>query len=327
MNLSWVDAAYMTLITLTTVGYTEVTPAGVDRLTPEARVFTMAILLAGMGILLYVFSSATAFIVEGELSDIFRRRNMEKKIAELEGHTIVCGIGHIGRYVIEELIKTLRPFVVVDNNKEEIDRYRELLGEFLYVLGDASEDVVLQQAGIMRASGLVTTFGDDKMNLFVTLSARNLNPRVRIVARAVDPQSVEKLKRTGADSVVSTNLIGGMRMISELVRPAVVGFLDIMLRDQRKTLRVEEAKIGEGSELVGMTLGEAAIQERTTMAVVAIRDGQTKEYVYLPAADTILKAGDDLIVMGDVSRLSDLKKLARTPHIGLESEGVAPGRD
>lgn len=315
MGSSWVDAAYMTLISLTTVGYGEISPPPESSPTLLAvwRIFTMFVLVTGMGVLLYVFSTATAFIVEGELSDLLKKRKMEHEISKLSSHTIVCGIGTIGKPIVGELINTLRPLVVIDNDEEEINEVQKSVGEFLYVLGDASHDTVLEQAGIERASGLVATFADDKMNLFVTLSARNLNPNARIVARAVDPHTVEKLKRSGANAVVSTNFIGGMRMVSELIRPSVVGFLDIMLREKKQTLRVEEAKIGKGSELVGMTLDDAEIQERTTLAVVAIRDANTQEYKYSPTADTILKIGDDLIVLGDVAKLGELKKLAKTP--------------
>jgi voltage-gated potassium channel len=238
---------------------------------------------------------------------------MEKKIAQMEGHTIVCGIGKIGRYIIDELVKTLRPFVVIDNDKEAIEHHQELLGEFLYVLGDASEDNVLVEAGIERASGVMTTFGDDKMNLFVTLSARNLNPKARIVARAVDLPTVGKLRRSGADSVVSTNLIGGMRIVSELVRPAVTGFLDIMLREKSKTLRVEEALIGEGSELGDKRIDEANIQERTGLAVVAVKHGHNGEFTYSPKGEFKMTVGDVLIVLGDVENLPGLRKIACSP--------------
>ncbi len=305
LGLEWVDALYMTVITLTTVGFGEV---GHD-FTPSMRLFTIGILLVGMGLLMYGVTTATAFIVEGELTDLLKRRKMEKKIAELEGHTIVCGLGSMGRYIIEELQKTLRPFVVIDNSRDNLDHALETYGEFLHVHGDASDDAVLEQAGLAKASGVVTTFGDDKMNLFVTLSARNLNPEARIVARAVDSHSAEKLKRSGANSVVSTNLIGGLRLVSELVRPAVTGFLDIMLHQKEKTLRVEEAVLADPSELVGITLADADIQEKTTLAVVALRDGGTGEYIYSPKPDTVLKAGDVLIVMGDVNYLPQLRAL------------------
>jgi voltage-gated potassium channel len=273
----------------------------------------MIILITGMGVLLYGVTTATAFIVEGELSDLLKRRKMDKKIAAMEGHTIVCGIGKIGRYIIDELRKTLRPFVVIDNDKEALDHHQELLGEFLYVQGDASEDNILVEAGIERAAGVVTTFGDDKMNLFVTLSARNLNPKARIVARAVDLATVGKLERSGASSVVSTNLIGGMRLVSELVRPAVTGFLDIMLREKSKTLRVEEAPIGEGSELGGKKIEEANIQERTGLAVVAVKHGHNGEFTYSPKGDFQMSVGDVLIVLGDVANLPGLRKIACSP--------------
>ncbi|MHC5037583.1 MAG: potassium channel family protein [Planctomycetota bacterium] len=314
MGLSWVDAAYMTLITLTTVGYGEMTAGDEPGLPPWGRVFTMFLLVSGMGVLLYGISTATAFIVEGELSDILKRRKMEKKIAELSGHTIVCGIGNLGRYIIDELVKTNRPFVVIDNDQEIIDHHRELTTEFLYVLGDASEDTVLRQAGIETASGIVTAFGDDKMNLFVTLTARNLNPKARIVARAVVPQSVQKLTRSGADAAVSTNLIGGLRMISELVRPTVTGFLDIMLREKSKVIRFEEVIIGGGSELGGQTIGRANIQERTGLAVVAVRHGDRDDYTYSPKGDFKLNIGDTLIILGDVANLPTLGKICASPQ-------------
>jgi voltage-gated potassium channel len=309
MGLTWVDSVYMTLITLTTVGYGEILPEGATALSPGGRVFTMFILITGMGILLYGISTATAFIVEGELGDILERRKMEKKIADLSGHTIVCGIGNIGRYIIDELVKTNRPFVVIDNDQEVIDHLQELTTKFLYVLGDASEDTVLRQAGIERASGVVTAFGDDKMNLFVTLTARNLNAKARIVARAVVPQSVQKLTHSGADQAVSTNLIGGLRMVSELVRPTVTGFLDVMLREKSKVIRFEETVVGEGSELGGKRIQEANIQERTGLAVVAVRHAGDEDFTYSPKGDFKMSIGDTLVVLGDVGNLPALGKI------------------
>ena len=296
------DALYMTVITLSTVGFGEVV-----ELNPVGRAFTILLILGGMGTLLYGVSSLTAFIVEGELKDILRRRKMEKRIAALRNHYVVCGVEGAGRYVVQELKRTGHDFVVVDEDAKRIDALQGE-GELLWVEGDPTDDDVLRRAGLENASGLVTTLDNDKDNLYVVLSARGMNPGLRIVSLAVQEDCLGKLRRAGANEVVSPNSIGGLRIASVLIRPAVVTFLDKMLRFRDVTLRIEEVNIPEGSKAVGKTLAEINVGQAANAVLLAIRHKKTGEYEYNPSLDHQVEAGDVLIVLGEVDRVARLEK-------------------
>jgi voltage-gated potassium channel len=305
LEWSWLDCVYMTVITVSTVGYGEILP--IQHL-PEARIFTIAIILFGMGMLVYFASAVVALVVEFDVREVIQRRKRLKAIQELQGHVIVCGIGTTGIHVVEELRSIGTPFVVVESDRERIMHVQTHLGtEFLFVVGDATDDDVLEEAGIARAQGVVSALSNDKDNLFVTITARQLNPKARIVSRAKESSSSNKLKRAGADAVVSPNLIGGMRMASEMVRPMVVQFLDVMLRDTEKTLRIEEATVPEYSMVDGKRLMDTQIRKITELLVVAVRspDGV---YKYAPGPDFVLRAGATLIVLGDSKDVVKLRK-------------------
>jgi voltage-gated potassium channel len=298
---SFLDSLYMTVITLATIGYGETNP-----LTTQGRVFTIALILSGLGIMGYGLGITATFIVEGELRRLLRRRSMQKKIEKLTNHFIICGAGETGHYVVQEFIKTKTPFVVIENNLEKIKEMRET-ADICYVTGDATKDATLKEAGIERARGLISALHNDKDNLFVVLTARALNSRLRIVSRVIEAESEHKLKAAGADEVVSPNFIGGMRMASVMIRPAVVSFLDIMLRQQNMTLRLEEVLINDGSWLIGHKLVDTKIDYHTGLIVIAIKRGE--DYVYNPPPDTKVERGDNLIVMGDVDQVRKLKDL------------------
>lgn len=304
-EVTLLDAIYMAVITVATVGYGEVVDTSSN---PSLRVFNMFVILFGIGIMLYVFSASTAFIVEGELKDIFRRRKMLKQIRDLRDHFIVCGAGETGQYVVQELLKTKNRFVVIDRNEEHLEKVQNL-GEFPVLKGDAADEEVLETAGLARARGLVTVLPEDKDNLMVTVTARQKNPTVRIVARCADARMADRLVRAGANSAVSPNMIGGLRLASELIRPHVVGFLDLMLRYQEKTIRVEEITVPEESPWVGKTIHETGIHRNLELLALALRkpDGVMK---YNPQSDTVLASGDVLLVMGDVERIWKAREAA-----------------
>ncbi|MBZ5542127.1 MAG: potassium channel protein [Acidobacteriia bacterium] len=305
-HISLLDAIYMAVITFATIGYGEVVDTSVN---PALRIFNMVMILFGIGTMLYVFSISTAFVVEGELKDIFRRRKMLKQIRDMQDHFIICGASETAYHVVQELLKTGHPFVVIDHDAERLARIQHL-GEFPVLQGEAADEEVLEQAGIARAHGLAIVLPDDKDNLMVTVTARQMSPTVRIIARCTDARMGEKMVRAGASSAVSPNMIGGMRMASELIRPHVVGFLDLMLREKSKTLRVEEIAVGESSSWAGKTLHESEIHRRFELLALAVRDprGETR---YNPQGDTVLKAGDVLIVMGDVSNVRKAREEAK----------------
>lgn len=288
------DCFYMTIITLSTVGYGEV----IDLVHhPGGRVFTVFLIITGMGALLYLVSTVTAFVVEGELLNIFWRRKMDKMISKMQGHYIVCGVGRVGYHIIQELNETKRDAVALDMEMNHIENIRQSFPDIPALLGDGLDDDLLREAGIERAAGMMVSTGHDKDNMVITMSARQLNPSLRIVARCNDMRNMEKLRKAGADSVVSSNFIGALRMASEMVRPTVVSFLDVMLRDKEKNLRVEEVPLKEGAKVVGKTISGSGIKTSTNILLLAVKK-ENGDWEYNPKDDFLLQAGMELIIMG-----------------------------
>jgi len=306
---------YMTAITITTVGYKDVLEVGDQPLTAG---FTIILLFLGLGVLLYTVSAATAFVVEGDLTEALRRRKMEKRIAGMSGHYVICGAGQTGLRATLELVTTGREVAVIEQDPDRIARLGKYLPEVPCLKADASEDEVLLASGVRRAAGLISALGEDKDNLFVALSARRLAPHLRIVARAVEERTVPKLKAAGADEVVSPNQIGGLRMASLLVRPGTVGFLDTMLRGPDAAVRFEDITISAESDLVGKTLAEARLTGEAAVLVVAVRQAAEKTFRYGAPASTRLDPGTCLVILG---RSEDVKRLRQRHSL------VPPGRE
>jgi voltage-gated potassium channel len=303
---SWFDCLYMTIITLSTVGFAE-TLEGMNEM-PEARGVTISLIVLGSGTLLYFISSLTALIVEGDLQGILRRRGMQRAIEKLNKHVIVCGIGTTGRHIATELGAVGVPFVVIDSNRERLDELSEEFDDgLLYVIGDATDDHVLELAGIERARGVISALNDDKANLFVTISARALNPTARIVAKSIEPSTEAKLRRAGADSVVAPNYIGGVRLFSEMVSPKAAAFLDRIVQfGSGISVGLEAIDVPAESPLVGQRLAETDIREAGALVVAVHRaDG---DYVYNPGSEHLLKAGDSLIVLADSEDIAALRR-------------------
>jgi len=309
---SWGDCFYMTVITLSTVGYGETLP-GFETVY-FARAWTVGLILLGSGTLVYFVSTFTALIVEGDLGGALRRNRMRKRVEGMKNHVIVCGVGTTGIHVVAELIATETPFVAIDTDLHRLERLQEEHGEkrMHWVVGDATDDEVLRDAGIETCRGVVSALHDDKDNLFVTVTARALNPRTRIVAKAIEPSAVEKMRRAGADCVVSTNYIGGMRLVSEMIRPQVTEFLDQMLRDRAQNLRIEEVTVPADSPLIGLQLRESAIRKESDVLVIAVREAGG-EIVHNPPPSIVISQGMTLIV------------LARTKDVIRLREGVTSG--
>jgi voltage-gated potassium channel len=301
------DCVYMTIITLSTVGFGELSRMSE---VPGARVLTVALIVSGVGALAYVQGNLTALLVEGVIGQALRRNRMRKQIAALSGHIVVAGAGATGKHVIEELIATQTPFVVIDRNEQHLQRLSEELleGRMLHVHGDATEDHILVAAGVKTARGVVAALTHDKDNLFVTLSARSLNPQARIVTKVVEDDASPKMLKAGATSVVSPTQIGGRRMASELIRPEVNEFLDQMLRDKDKNLRLEEVTIPEKSNYVGTTLKDTPIRRETRLLVVAVRSAD-RSFLYNPDPDYAITGNTTLIVMGEAEAVVKLRKL------------------
>jgi voltage-gated potassium channel len=303
---SWFDCFYMTIITLSTVGFAE-TLEGMNEM-PNARAVTVSLIVLGSGTLLYFISSLTALIVEGDLQGVLRRRRMQRAIGTLSQHVIVCGIGTTGRHIATELKAVGIPFVVVDAKGELLEELdEEFEGELLYVVGDATDDHVLELAGIERARGVISALNDDKANLFVTISARALNPTARIVAKSIEPSTERKLRRAGADAVVAPNYIGGVRLFSEMVSPKTVAFLDRIVQfGSGISVGIEAIDVPESSPLVGKRLAETRLREAGALVVAVHRaDG---DYVYNPGSEELLHAGDSLIVLAESDDVQALRE-------------------
>jgi voltage-gated potassium channel len=298
------DALYMTVITVGTVGYGETHP-----LSDAGRAFTMVLILVGIGVFTYGFSTIAAVVIEGDLSEAFRRKRMEKKIKELSGHYVVCGAGHTGGVICAELRKTGRTFVVVDREQAAIDKLAERLGcEFLHVAGDGTEDDVLRRAGVERAAGVFAVLATDQDNAFVVLSAKVLNPKTRVLACQKTLGVREKLLRSGADGVVDPEFIGGLRLASEMIRPVTVGFLDSMLREKGAHVRFDEVSVPAGSALVGKPFDEVRGAQGGAPLLVAVVAAGSERYEINPLAARAVSAGDRLVLIGETEAIAALRK-------------------
>ncbi len=297
---SWLDCFYMTFITFTTIGYNEtVDVTGYE----YGRLFTIFIGITGIGVLGYVLSTVTAFMLESDLNTSWRRKKMKEKIAQLQGHYIVCGVGMVGSNVAHELAATGRTCVVVDINMGAIHRYLETHPDQLWLHGDATDDDMLLAAGVMNARGVFAVAHDDNTNLVISLSTKQLNPGLRVVARCHEQKNVEKTRRAGADEVVSPDFTGGLRIVSAMVRPNVALFLDDMLKSD-ENVRMEEVRVP--GEMGGMPLSTLYFGNQDCV-VLAARHAQ--DWVFNPPAQHVLQGGDVLMVMATAEGRMRLEQL------------------
>ncbi len=295
---SFLDALYMTVITLSTVGFNEVHP-----LTPRGRVFVIVLTVIGVGAFFYIITGIAEFIVAGHFAGAIGRIRMKKEIDRLKNHYIVCGFGRVGQQVCTELERDGEPFVVVDNNRSSIERCRSF--GYLHIEGDASNDETLKEAGVLRARGLVTATDSDADNVFVTLSAKSLRSDIFVVARANLDDSERKLKKAGADRVISPYAIGGRRLASLLLRPAVVEFLDVVMHSEKIELIMEEVYIHKRSPFVGITMKSARQRCLTGANILAIK--KKGELIVDPSSDVVIESGDRLVALGTREQIKDLE--------------------
>jgi len=297
---TWLEALYMTIITISTVGFREVRP-----LSSIGMIFTMALLFAGLGVVLYTAAAVTEKIVEGEFQQFFGRRKMEKRINALTDHYLVCGFGRIGEVVCRELASKPVQFVVIERDEARGRKVEE--SGYLLLKGDATDERVLLAAGAMKATGLFATLPVDAGNVFVALTAKQLNPSLLVVARAETERSEKTLIRAGANKVISPYAMGGHRMAQAALRPAVVDIIELATRYQSLELQLEEIVVPSGSRCEGVTLRDSGLYQEPGVIVVAIKR-VAGGMIFNPSADEKIEAGDRLVALGEVARLKGLEQ-------------------
>lgn len=305
-NASFLDSFFMTIITITTIGYGEV----ITFANPQAgRLFTILVAVSGIGAFTFILTNFTAFIVGGELVKSFRKRKMERRIGKISGHYIICGTGDTGLTIASELKETDRDFVLIDKNIDE-EHLKNPDPKLLFIQGDATDEEVLHLAGIDKAIGLFAVTGDDNYNLVITFTTKQIRPDLRVVARCRDDKNKNKILKAGADSVVSTNFISSLRIVSEMVRPTVVTFLDIMMRDKERSLRVEEIAIP--TTFAGKTINDLQLEKHPDALLMAIKNGEG--WTFNPPYNTELETEDKLVLM-----LTPEERLAILEQLELKS--------
>jgi voltage-gated potassium channel len=296
------DSLYMTVTTITTIGYREVHP-----LSAAGRVFTMFLVLTGVTMFFYAGSEIFGAIIGGELRRLLGRQRMEHALEKISAHIVVCGYGRMGRLVCKEFSAAGIPVVV-------IERQAELLEDFdvphaIPIHGDGASDEILERAGVRRARGLVAVVASDADNLFITMSARLLNEQMFIVARADEEGAQSKLLRGGANRVISPYVIGGQRVAQAVLRPAVVDFLELATRTEHLELQIEESQVSAGSALAGRTLKDSEVRQKLEIIILAIKRPSGR-MLFAPSPDTLLEPGDTLITVGSRQQLDQLERLA-----------------
>ena len=300
---TFTDSLYMTIITITTVGYGEAIP-----LHPAGKAFTMFLILLGAGFVLYLIGEITEAMVEGGLQQIIGRKHMEKRLAELKDHFIICGFGRIGRVICKILQENQRPFVVIEHNPKEIQALDE--SGFMAIDGNAADDEVLLKAGIKQARGLIAVVSSDADNVYITLSARGLNPELFIMARSSGEEGVEiKLLRAGATKVISPYFIGACRMAQQIVRPTVIDFIDLTVNagELGLGLRLEELSVSERAAAVNKSLYDSEIRKKFDLIVVAIKR-ENGEMQFNPNPQTTILPRDILVVLGEHQNIKALER-------------------
>lgn len=295
------DAFYMTLITISTVGFSEITP-----LSLAGRVVTVIVIIAGISLLTYTLGQVAKIFIEGELRQLLGRRKVGKQISELSGHFIVCGFGRIGEVLCKELADEQTPFVIIEKPGEQIEHLEKM--NYLYISGDATEEEALLQAGLMKAKGLATAVTSDADNVFITLTAKGLRPDIFILSRAASQQNESKLIRAGASRVVCPYNIGGARMAQILKRPTVVDFLESTMMSGELGLKLQEAQVQSSSPLVGKTLIDSNLRRNFGVIIVAIKK-MSGEMVFNPGPAALIEANDVIVAIGkkeDMRRMREV---------------------
>jgi voltage-gated potassium channel len=301
---SWFDGLYMVITTFTTIGYTEVHP-----LSHIGRIFNVLLILMGVGNVFLIIGALTQSVLEVEFNQFFGRRKMEREISRLTGHYIICGAGRVGRSVARELARKPASFVVIESDPDKAAKYNE--EGWPIIIGDATKEQILKQARIESAAGLVAASTTDAINTYIVLTARGINPRLKIIARASEEDAEKHLKTAGADTVISPYTFAGYRIAHSFLRPNVLDFIEIaMLQNTELGLEIEEIKVDETSRFASKTVRDSHIRQELDVIVLAIkRPGQ--QMLFNPKSDDMINAGDQIVVMGQPERLRKLEQMAK----------------
>lgn len=296
------DAFYMTIITIAAVGYGEV-----NKLSPQGRIFTVMLIFMGVGYFIYVASGLIQFLVEGRIRLVLGRRKLDTQINKLHDHFIICGYGRIGRELARFLIEKYLDVVVIEREEARVGQMDD--DGVLYLIGEATNEKVLKRAGIERAKGLITVVATDADNVFLVLIARQINPKLFIVARAGQDDAKKTLTAAGADKVISPYDLGARRMAHAILRPTVIKFLEMAFADDKVDIQVEEITIRPDSELVGMSIVDSGIRNNFDLMIIVIRK-PGDDMVFNPTADTVIEAGDIMVVVGSARNIKRLERIA-----------------
>jgi len=302
---SLVDCAYMTFITLSTIGYSETFDLS-NR--PEVRIYTMFIIVFGLGAFAYYFSHLVSYIVEGDLKNFFWNKKMIKNSEKLSNHIIVCGAGKTGVNVIEELIASKKQVVIIENRGEIIEYLKHELENIPIIFGDATDDDILINAGIKNAYGLISSLPDDKDNIYVVITAKNLNSDLKIITKSIDPKTVKKFYSIGADHVVSSKEIGGIRMATQMTSPVAVNFVEKLVSHKHSKHTIDVVLISETSHVVGKKLGEINLRKYTKALILAYKYKDTNDYNLLPGSSTVFEGSMELIILASIDEFEKLDK-------------------
>lgn len=310
---SFFDALYMTVITITTVGYGEI-----QQLSREGRIFTVFLIMSSFGVMAYIVGSISQTIIAGQLRKVLGRRKLEQRVKKSKDHFILCGYGRIGSFIAKEFNGEDVAFVVLENDPERIKLLEE--DGFPYLEGDATEDEILIRAGVQRARGLVAALRSDADNLYITLSARSLNPSLFILSRASEEGAEQKLLKAGANRVVSPYTMGAARMVIAALRPNVVDFVELVVQRKHLKLQLEEIVVQDDTRFKGKPLRESGVRRDLGLIVVAIKK-ESAEMIFNPSPETVIERGDILIVLGEKKQLETLEQLVKSSE--PLSEGVS----
>lgn len=303
LNVSFVDALYMTVITISTVGYGEI-----GEMDNEAKLFSIILIFISLGTVGYLFSTLVNSLLEGDFKRAWRLYKMESNLKNIKDHYIICGAPETGNNAIKEFKRSGADFIVIDKSEEKFEKLLEK-GIFC-VLGDANEEDTLEKAGIKKAKGLITSLPSDSDNVYTVLTARQMNPDLYIVSRAIDESADKKLINAGADNTICPNEIGGSRMAGLILRPNVISFLDVITHARDVILDLEEVTIFNNSKLLNKKLKEAQIPQKTGLIVLAIKKHNTNDLKFNPSSNTKLEEGDVMVVLGQREQVDLLRDMS-----------------